>query len=54
MGLEKIVLLGHSMGGYLSCRYALKYPENVERLILVSPVGVGEGSSSFDPKKAVT
>jgi len=52
MGLDKIVLLGHSMGGYLSCRYALKYPENVERLILVSPVGVGEGSSSFDPSKA--
>ncbi|KAI8900731.1 Alpha/Beta hydrolase protein [Globomyces pollinis-pini] len=40
MGLESMVLLGHSMGGYLSTCYALKYPERVEKLILVSPVGV--------------
>ncbi|KAL5033104.1 hypothetical protein BDV3_000120 [Batrachochytrium dendrobatidis] len=40
MGLEKIVLMGHSMGGYLSSAYALKYPDRVEKLLLVSPVGV--------------
>jgi abhydrolase domain-containing protein 5 len=27
MGLEKFILLGHSMGGFLSASYALKYPE---------------------------
>eukprot|EP00842_Homolaphlyctis_polyrhiza_P002791 jgi/Hompol1/3512/HPOL_006578-RA len=37
MGLEKMVLVGHSMGGYLSTAYALKFPERVEKLILVSP-----------------
>jgi abhydrolase domain-containing protein 5 len=26
VGLEKFILLGHSMGGYLSAAYALKYP----------------------------
>ncbi|KAJ1339231.1 hypothetical protein BSLG_006369 [Batrachochytrium salamandrivorans] len=40
MGLEKIVLMGHSMGGYLSAAYALKHPDRVEKLLLVSPVGV--------------
>jgi len=39
-GLEKMILGGHSMGGYLSVAYAEKYPERVEKLILISPVGV--------------
>ncbi|EPZ36040.1 Alpha/beta hydrolase family domain-containing protein [Rozella allomycis CSF55] len=37
---NKMILIGHSMGGYLSAWYALKYPENVKKLILVSPVGL--------------
>ena len=27
LGLQKIILLGHSFGGYLSSCYALKYPD---------------------------
>ncbi|GBC04047.1 hypothetical protein RclHR1_05490010 [Rhizophagus clarus] len=38
--IDKMTLLGHSLGGYLAAVYALKYPTRVERLILVSPVGV--------------
>jgi len=40
MQLEKITLIGHSLGGYLSTVYALKYPERVNKLILLSPAGV--------------
>ncbi|KAK9460665.1 Alpha/Beta hydrolase protein [Lipomyces oligophaga] len=39
-GLEKITLMAHSMGGYISVAYALRYPERIKRLILVSPAGV--------------
>lgn len=38
--ISKMILGGHSMGGYFAVAYCEKYPENVERLILISPVGV--------------
>lgn len=41
-GLEKFTLLGHSLGGYLACCYALKYPGRLNKLILASPVGIPE------------
>lgn len=42
MKLDSFILAGHSLGGYLSVCYALKYPERVEKLILISPVGIPE------------
>jgi cardiolipin-specific phospholipase len=40
MGLEKMTLIGHSLGAYLSVVYALRYPTRVSKLILLSPAGV--------------
>jgi cardiolipin-specific phospholipase len=40
MELEKMTLIGHSLGGYLTVAYALKYPTRVDKLILLSPAGV--------------
>jgi cardiolipin-specific phospholipase len=40
--IEKFTLLGHSMGGYMAVAYALKYPGRLNKLILVSPVGIPE------------
>lgn len=37
--LDSFVLLGHSFGGYVAARYALKYPERVKHLVLVGPAG---------------
>ena len=36
---ESLHLAGHSLGGYLAAQYALKYPKNIDSLILISPVG---------------
>jgi cardiolipin-specific phospholipase len=38
--IDRMVLAGHSMGGYMSVAYCERYPERVERLLLLSPVGV--------------
>jgi cardiolipin-specific phospholipase len=38
--ITKFVLAGHSMGGYVAVAYAERYPNNVEKLVLISPVGV--------------
>jgi len=40
--VSRFTLAGHSLGGYLSARYALKYPQRVSNLILISPVGIPE------------
>ncbi|KAI8064803.1 Alpha/Beta hydrolase protein [Gilbertella persicaria] len=52
VGLEKMTLFGHSLGGYFAACYALKYPQRVEKLILVSPAGIPE--NSYAPKKIET
>ncbi len=36
LGLERVTLLGHSFGGAIVLNYALRYPDHVKRLILVS------------------
>lgn len=39
--LEKVYLVGYSLGGWIAASYALKYPEQVYGLVLLSPEGVG-------------
>jgi len=53
-GVVKAVIIGHSMGGMLAARYALMYPAQTERLVMVNPLGLedwqaeGAGSVSLD------
>lgn len=38
--IDKIIVLGHSMGGMVATRFTLMYPELVEKLILENPIGL--------------
>jgi pimeloyl-ACP methyl ester carboxylesterase len=40
-GLERFVLVGHSLGGGVALAYAGAHPERVERLFLLDPIGDG-------------
>jgi pimeloyl-ACP methyl ester carboxylesterase len=41
-GAQRVVLVGHSTGGMLAIRYALAYPAEVARLVLVNPLGLND------------
>lgn len=40
--LKKFTLIGHSMGGQASIKFASKYPEKLNKLILIAPAGIEE------------
>ena len=37
---SKIILIGHSFGGKIAIKYATKYPEKIEKLILTGAAGI--------------
>jgi pimeloyl-ACP methyl ester carboxylesterase len=41
LGLDRVVLVGHSMGGAMALRVAIDAPERVVGLVLPAPVGFG-------------
>ncbi|AFZ27178.1 putative hydrolase or acyltransferase of alpha/beta superfamily [Cylindrospermum stagnale PCC 7417] len=46
--LEKVYLVGHSLGGWIAASYALKYPERVYGVVLLAPEGVKiEGQEKY-------
>ncbi|MGK6341690.1 alpha/beta fold hydrolase [Chryseobacterium sp. DT-3] len=38
--IDKTIVLGHSMGGMVAVRFALLYPEKIQKLILENPIGL--------------
>jgi pimeloyl-ACP methyl ester carboxylesterase len=39
-GIARATIVGHSIGGMLAMRFAIQYPDAVDRLVLVDPLGL--------------
>jgi pimeloyl-ACP methyl ester carboxylesterase len=52
LGVQKVSLLVHSMGGMLGSRFVLMYPGRVEKLIYENPIGL-EDYKTFVPYHSV-
>jgi 3-oxoadipate enol-lactonase len=48
LGIEKVALAGHSMGGYVALAFAKKYPQRVSGLGLVSSQAVADSPEGKD------
>jgi pimeloyl-ACP methyl ester carboxylesterase len=47
LGINKTIVIGHSMGGMLATRFALMYPSIIEKLILEDPIGLEDYQLKF-------
>jgi pimeloyl-ACP methyl ester carboxylesterase len=53
LGITSVTVVGHSTGGMLGVRYALMYPENVDQLVLVDPIGLEDWKAKGVPWQSV-
>ena len=50
--IDKVTVIGHSMGGMLAVRYALMYADKTEKLVLENPIGL-EDYKTFVPYQSI-
>ena len=53
LGLDRVHLVGNSLGGGTAVRFALRYPERAGRLVLMAPGGLGLNVFAPDPTEGV-
>jgi pimeloyl-ACP methyl ester carboxylesterase len=53
LGIARATMIGHSVGGMLGMRYALLYPDDVEQLVLVNPIGLEDWKAKGVPWQSV-
>ena len=46
--LERVTLVGHSMGGRLAWSFAAEHPDRIERLVLIAPDGFASPGFEYD------
>src|SRR5689334_6591289 len=42
LGIKKAIIVGHSMGGMLTARFAASYPDITERAVIYDPIGLSD------------
>ncbi|MDF2642418.1 MAG: alpha/beta hydrolase [Pseudomonas sp.] len=53
LGVEKVSVVGHSTGGMLATRFALMYPAQTEKLVMVNPIGLEDWKALGVPYRTV-
>jgi pimeloyl-ACP methyl ester carboxylesterase len=53
IGVTRAIVLGHSTGGMLATRFALMYPDAVEQLVMVNPIGLEDWKALGVPSRSV-
>ena len=53
LGISRATIIGHSVGGMLGMRYALTFPDDVEQLVLVNPIGLEDWKAKGVPWQSV-
>jgi pimeloyl-ACP methyl ester carboxylesterase len=53
LGVKKAIIIGHSTGGMLATRYALMYPQQTEKLVMVNPIGLEDWKAKGAPYRTV-
>src|SRR5690606_24130981 len=48
--ITQSIVVGHSMGGMLATRFALMFPEEVKKLVLVNPIGLEDWKTKVSYK----
>jgi len=53
LGIGRATIIGHSTGGMIGMRYALIYPDEVDELVLVDPIGLEDWKAKGVPWQSV-
>ncbi|MBP2324207.1 4,5:9,10-diseco-3-hydroxy-5,9,17-trioxoandrosta-1(10),2-diene-4-oate hydrolase [Kibdelosporangium banguiense] len=53
LGIERVHLVGNSLGGGTAVRFALRHPDRAGRLVLMAPGGLGVNVFSPDPTEGI-
>ncbi|KAF6791025.1 alpha beta hydrolase fold protein [Colletotrichum sojae] len=53
LGIDKVTVIGHSMGGMLTARYGLMYPDQIDEIVLVNPLGLEDYKALGVPYRTI-
>ncbi|MCE9994259.1 alpha/beta hydrolase [Enterobacter asburiae] len=53
LDVDRVTVIGHSTGGMLATRYALMWPQQVEQLVMVNPIGLEDWKARGVPSITV-
>jgi 2,6-dioxo-6-phenylhexa-3-enoate hydrolase len=53
LGIQRAHFVGNSMGGGTSCRFAMDYPDRIDKLVIMGPAGGGIGLFNPQPMEGI-